>query len=68
MSSILGVILYVVIFPYMILALFNSFFRERLFACLHLRPVPVLTKSETDANQPNMPNSDSKLVENGDSV
>jgi hypothetical protein len=49
---ILGVILYVVIFPYMMLALFNSFFRERLFACLNLKPVPVVTESDVDTNQP----------------
>lgn len=67
-SAILGAILYVIIFPYMILALRNPFFRERFLACLHLRPVPVVTESETDTNQPNMPNPDTKSSENGDST
>ncbi|OHB54496.1 MAG: hypothetical protein A2173_05750 [Planctomycetes bacterium RBG_13_44_8b] len=45
-SAILGVVLYVVIFPYMILAFHSSFFRERLFACLNLKPVTIAAEGE----------------------
>jgi hypothetical protein len=37
---ILGAFMYVVVLPYMILALRSSFFRERFYACLHLKSMP----------------------------
>ncbi len=43
---VLSVFLYVIIFPFMILALRSSFFRERFFACLRLKPLPVASGDE----------------------
>jgi hypothetical protein len=37
---ILGAFLYAVVLPYMILALRSSFFRQRFYACLHLKSMP----------------------------
>jgi hypothetical protein len=39
-GSVLGACVYVIVFPYMVLALRQGFFRERFFACLHLRSMP----------------------------
>ncbi|MCJ7730129.1 MAG: hypothetical protein MUO27_09675, partial [Sedimentisphaerales bacterium] len=36
-GSVLGVCVYVLVFPYMILAMSSSFFRERFYACLRLK-------------------------------
>ena len=49
---ILGAFLYVVVLPYMILALRSSFFRERFFACLHLKSMSVETKAEPNPPLP----------------
>jgi hypothetical protein len=40
-----GAFLYVVVLPYMILALRSSFFRERFYACLHLKSMPTASES-----------------------
>jgi hypothetical protein len=53
-GSVLGLILYAVVFPYMILALCSSFFRERFYVCLRLKPRPataVQTASEAFVEQ-----------------
>lgn len=47
-----GAFLYVIVFPFMILALWSSFFRERFFACLPLEPMPTTT-GQADTDQPN---------------
>jgi hypothetical protein len=39
-GAVLGAFLYVVVLPYMILALRSSFFRERFYACLRLKSMP----------------------------
>jgi len=51
-GSVLGGFLYVVVFPYMILALRSSFFRERFYACLHLKSMSVETKAEPNPPLP----------------
>ena len=49
-GAVLGMILYLVLFPYMILALCSSFFRQRLYACLRLKPAPAThAKAPPDA-------------------
>jgi hypothetical protein len=50
-SLILSAFLYVVVFPYMILALRSSFFRERFFACLHLKSMPTAASAPADKIQ-----------------
>ena len=42
-GTIFGIYLYVIVFPYMVLALRSSFFRKRFFACLHLKSMPTTT-------------------------
>ncbi len=42
-GAVLGILSYMVVFPYMILALRSAFFRERFFACLHLKSMPATT-------------------------
>jgi hypothetical protein len=39
-GSVFGAFLYGVVFPYMILALRSSFFRQRFYACLRLKSMP----------------------------
>ena len=51
-GSVLGAITYVVVFPYMILALRSSFYRQRFFACLRLKSMPVETKVEPNPPLP----------------
>jgi len=48
---ILGACLYVVVFPYMILALRSSFFRERFYACLRLKLMPTATGLKIDPDR-----------------
>ena len=48
---ILGACLYVIVFPYMILALRSAFFRERFYACLRLKSMPT-TAAQADAGLP----------------
>ena len=47
-----GAFLYVIVFPFMILALWSSFFRERFYACLRLKSMPTTTE-QADTDQPN---------------
>jgi hypothetical protein len=49
---IFALFLYLINLPYMILAMRNSFFRERFLACLHLQTMPV-TSQQNDAGQLN---------------
>ena len=51
-GSVLGAFLYVVVFPYMILAMRSSFFRERFYACLRLKSMPTATGSMPEAGVP----------------
>ena len=46
-----GAFLYVIVFPFMILALWSSFFRERFYACLRLKSMPTTTE-QADTDQP----------------
>jgi len=46
--------LYVLNFPFMILSFVNPFFRERLFAGLHLKLMPVPAGSDADSGRPNV--------------
>lgn len=64
---VLGICLYLINLPYMILALSNSFFRERLLACLRLRPIPVVSE-QPDIGRPNEQNSGKEMSEKGDFV
>jgi len=62
-----GAFLYVIVFPFMILALRSSFFRERFYACLGLKSMPT-TPGQADADLPDEQNPDPKTSENSDSV
>lgn len=64
---IFGACLYVIVFPYMILALRSAFFRERFYACLRLKSMPT-TPGQADADLPDEQNPDPKTSENSDSV
>ncbi len=64
---ILGACLYVIVFPYMILALSSSFFRERFYACLRLKSMPT-TIVQADADQPGEQNPYPETSENSGSV
>jgi len=50
-GSVLGALLYMVVFPYMILALRSSFYRQRFFACLHLKSMPAAASAPADKIQ-----------------
>jgi hypothetical protein len=68
-SVIVGIVLslcvYVIVLPYMILALQSPFFRVRLRDCLRLRamPVPALPQTNTD-----LTNNSTETARNGDSA
>ena len=62
-GSVLGVCLYVINLPYMILVLCSSFFRERFYACLRLKPTPIYLKP-IDSSQFNEQNSGTEIHEN----
>jgi hypothetical protein len=47
-GAVLGAFLYMVVFPYMILALRSSFFRQRFYACLRLKSMPTTAGQEPD--------------------
>ncbi len=66
-GSVLGVCLYVINLPYMILALSSSFFRERFYACLRLKPMPAASKPAV-IGQLNEQNPGTKMPEEGDSA
>lgn len=50
-SLILGACLYVIVFPFMILAIYSPFFRERFYACLRLKSMPT-TAANPNTNPP----------------
>ena len=66
-SLIFGACLYVIVFPYMILALSSSFFRERFYACLRLKSMPTAIV-QADADQPGEQNPEPETSENSGSV
>ena len=64
---VLGACLYVIVFPYMILALRSAFFRERFYACLRLKSMPTTT-GQADTDQPNEQKPNPGTFENSGSV
>jgi hypothetical protein len=64
---VLGVCLYVINLPYMILALRNSFFRDRFHACLRLKAMPAVPQ-HADKGQINEQNPGTEIPEKGDSM
>ena len=62
---ILAICLYVINLPYMILALWSSFFHERFYACLRLKAVSEAPK-QTDTGRINEQNSGTEIPEKGD--
>ena len=52
MGLVAGLLLYVINLPFMIFGLNVSFFRERFYACLHLKSMPTTTR-QADTDQPN---------------
>jgi MFS family permease len=50
-GSVLGALLYMVVFPYMILALRSSFYRQRFYACLRLKSMPTAASAPADKIQ-----------------
>jgi len=59
---ILAICLYLINLPYMILALWSSFFRERFYACLRLKSVPA-TPQQVDTGRLNGQNSGTEISE-----
>jgi hypothetical protein len=64
---VLGVCLYVINLPYMILALSSSFFRERFYACLRLKPMPAAQK-QVDSSRLVTQDPGTEMPEKGDST
>ncbi len=64
---VLGGCLYVIMLPFMILALRSSFFRERFFACLRLKSMPTTVSLEAEASRPSE-QTPSEIPEHGDSL
>jgi len=64
---VLGLCVYVINLPYIILALRNSFFRERFYACLRLKSMPT-TVAQADADQLGEQSQGPKTSENSGSV
>lgn len=71
LSSVVGLVLavclYLINLPYMILALWSSFFRERFYVCLRLKPMPA-TRQQDDTGRLNEQNSGEEIAEKGDAV
>jgi len=53
-GAVLGAFLYAVVLPYMILALRSSFYRQRFYACLHLKSMPTTAQPVPEANMPQL--------------
>jgi hypothetical protein len=51
-GAVLGGFLYVVVFPYMILALRSSFYRQRFYACLRLKSMPTTARPVPETGAP----------------
>jgi len=66
-SLVYAVCLYVINLPYMILALRSSFFRERFYACLHLKPMSA-ARQQADIGRLNEQNPGSEIAEKEDSA
>ena len=66
-SLIFGACLYVIVFPYVILALRSPFFRKRFYACLRLKSMPT-TISQAGTDRPCEQNPDPDTSENNGSV
>jgi len=64
---VLGVCLYVINLPYMILALCNSFFRERFRSCLGLKPIPAAPQ-QVHTGLINEQNPGTEMSDKGDSA
>lgn len=64
---IFGLSLYVLNLPFLILGFVHPFFRERLCACLRLKPVPTAL-NQTDIDLFNEENLSKEMPEKGDSV
>jgi hypothetical protein len=62
---IFGACLYIIVFPFMILVFYSPFFRERFFACLRLKSIPLTERSDADSGWPNEQNPNQKKPENG---
>jgi hypothetical protein len=62
-----GAFLYVIVFPFMILVLNSSFFRERFYACLRLKSMPTTT-SQDDAGRSGEQNPNPETSEKSGSV
>lgn len=56
MGLILGVFIYLLNLPYMILGFVNPFFRERFYACLWLKPVTAIADSKQEKVKPDQAN------------
>jgi hypothetical protein len=65
---IFGACLYVIVFPFMILTFYSPFFRERCYACLQLKSMPLTEKSDADSGWPNEQSPNQKKPENGGSA
>jgi hypothetical protein len=61
---IIGLCLYVLNFPFMILGFANPLFRERFCACLCPRSMPTTTKTESNSNRLNEQNLNPETSEN----
>jgi hypothetical protein len=64
---IFGACLYVIVFPFMILAFYNPLFRERFYACLRLKAMPVAPQ-QADSGRFNGQNPGTDMLEKGDST
>jgi hypothetical protein len=59
MGLVTGLLLYAINLPFMILAFYSPFFRERFYACLRLKSMPTTT-AQADADRPGEQNPDPK--------
>ncbi len=67
-GPVFGGCLYAIVFPYMILALRSSFFRQRFYACLRLKSMPITGSSEADADRLGEQSTYPETSENGNSA
>lgn len=63
-ALVVGGCLYVIVFPYMILALRSPFFRERFYACLRLKSMPIASGPVADADRHSGQNPGPEVTEN----
>jgi len=67
MGLVTGLLLYAINLPFMILAFYSPFFRERFYACLRLKSMPT-TAAQADADRPGEQNPDPGTSEKSNSV